>query len=87
MVDGDFRRSSLAKLLNLCSTPGLADLLRGERAYEDVLQPTPLPSLFFMSAGNTNRRSAAQLLTSRKTADVFRRLYARFHYSLVDTPR
>ncbi|MCH7700145.1 MAG: CpsD/CapB family tyrosine-protein kinase [Planctomycetes bacterium] len=86
VVDGDFRRSSLAKMLNLRNTPGLADLLRGEATYEEVLQPTPLPNLFFIAAGNTDRRSAAELLTSRKTADVFRRLHAQFHYSLVDTP-
>ena len=86
IVDGDFRRSSLAKLLNLRNTPGLADLLRGEATYEEVLQPTPLPNLFFIAAGNTDRRSAAELLTSRKTADVFRKLHTQFHYSLVDTP-
>ena len=45
LIDGDFRRSSLAKMLGIAEYPGLADLLRGEARLEEVIRPTPLPNL------------------------------------------
>lgn len=86
VVDGDFRRSSLAQMLNQPSGPGLAEVLAGEARYEDVVRSTPIPNLFFIPAGSTRGRSAAELLTSATTAASFRRMQNEFHYTIVDTP-
>lgn len=86
MVDGDFRRSTLHKLLNLPSKPGLTDVLAGEAAYEDVIQPTPLPNLFFIPAGGAKDRSAAELLSNPLARQLVRRMNSEFHYTFVDTP-
>ena len=86
VVDGDFRRSSLARMLNQTDGPGLAEVLRGEARYEEVVRPTPIPNLMFVSAGNTQGHSAAQLLTSATTKPVFRRMQSEYHYTIVDTP-
>jgi len=86
VVDGDFRRSSLAQMLNQPPGPGLADVLSGTAGYEDVLRPTPIPNLTLMPAGSTKDRSAAELLTTAATTPVFRRMQNDFHYTIVDTP-
>lgn len=85
-VDGDFRRSSLASLLDIDPGCGLADLLQGEAAYEDVVRPTAIPNLYVVSAGQTRGRPAAELLASQRTSSIFRRFQSEFHYTLVDTP-
>lgn len=85
-VDGDFRRSSLAGMLNQPDGPGLAEVLSGEANYEDVIRKTPIPNLFFISAGSTNDRSAAELLTAANTRHVFKRMQNDFHYAIIDTP-
>jgi capsular exopolysaccharide synthesis family protein len=86
VVDGDFRRSSLAQMLNQPEGPGLAEVLSGEALYHQVLRDTPIPNLKFLSAGSTKNRSAAELLTEASTKPVFRRMQNDFHYSIVDTP-
>ncbi len=86
VVDGDFRRSSLAHMLNQPSGPGLAEVLAGSATYEEVLRPTPIPNLMFMPAGSTKGRSAAELLTSSAALPAFQRMKNEFHYTIVDTP-
>jgi len=86
VVDGDFRRSSLARMLNQDKGPGLAEVLSGRASYTEVLRKTPIPNLTFMPAGDTDRHSAAELLASVNTASVFARMQNEFHYTIVDTP-
>lgn len=86
VVDGDFRRSSLAQMLNQPSGPGLAEALIGEASYDQILRSTPIPNLAFMPAGSTNSRSAAELLTAASTRPTFKRMLNEFHYTIVDTP-
>lgn len=86
VVDGDFRRSSLAQMLNQPTGPGLADVLDGRATYEEVVRSTPIPNLSFMPAGSTKDRSAPELLTAASATVAFRRMQNEFHYTIVDTP-
>src|SRR5262245_47219238 len=86
VVDGDFRRSSLAHMLNQPIGPGLADVLSGNATYEQVVQSTPIPNLKFIPAGSTKGRSAAELLTAASAHAAFQRLRDEYHYTIVDTP-
>jgi len=86
VVDGDFRRSSLADMLNVDPSPGLADVLRGEAELDEVIRPTPSANLCFAAAGKTHGRSAAEILSSTRAARAFAQLRNRFHYTIVDTP-
>ncbi len=86
VVDGDFRRSSLAQMLNQPQGPGLADVLAGKAKYDDVLRSTPIPNLSFLPAGSTQGRSAAELLATASASPTFRRMQNDFHYTIVDTP-
>jgi Mrp family chromosome partitioning ATPase len=85
-VDGDFRRSSLGRMLNLPDSPGLAEVLRGEARYEEVVRRTPIPNLFFIPAGSMENRSAAELFTTKAARQTFARMRNEFHYTIVDTP-
>lgn len=86
VVDADFRRGRLGRLLDAKPGPGFADLLKGDARYEDIVQPSPIPNLFVVSAGETSGRSAAELLSSQRASAVVRRLQSDFHYTLIDTP-
>lgn len=86
VVDGDFRRSSLANMLNQDDGPGLAEVLSGEATYDQVIRSTPIKNLKFIPAGKTRRRSAAELLTAATAQPAFRRMRNDFHYTIVDTP-
>lgn len=86
VVDGDFRRASLARMLNQASSPGLAEVLRGEIGYSEALRSTPMPNLMFLPAGDMKGRPAAELLASAAAKPIFQRLENDFHYVLVDTP-
>lgn len=86
VVDCDFRRGSLARMLNQPERPGLADVLAGKATFEEVRRPTPVPNLTFIPAGSTHGRSAPELLTEPHNQELFRRLRSEFHYTIVDTP-
>ncbi len=86
VVDGDFRRSSLAHMLNQPVGPGLAEVLDGKATYDDVLRTTPIPNLMFIPAGSTGGRPAAELLTAAGATAAFKRMQNEFHYTIVDTP-
>jgi len=86
MMDGDFRRSSLAKMINMKKSPGLADVLAGTADYKDVIQQTPIPNLYLISAGSTGNFPAAQLLSSSSSQKIFAKIRNQFHYTIVDTP-
>ncbi len=86
VVDCDFRRGSLARMLNQPDKPGLADVLCGEAGLQEVVRSTPIPNLMFVPAGNTRQHSATQLLTSPTARAVCHQLQTEFHYTLIDTP-
>ncbi len=86
MIDGDFRRSSLASMMGISEYPGLADLLRGEARLEEVIRPTPVPNLHIIPAGTTQEFNAAELLSTQKTASILQECKRRYQYSLIDTP-
>ncbi len=86
MIDGDFRRSSLAKMLGISEYPGLADLLRGDATLEEVIRPTPLPNLDIITAGTTKEYNAAELLSRQTTGAILQECKRRYQYSIIDTP-
>lgn len=86
IVDGDLRQARMSRLLNVAKSPGLADYLQGHVAFQDIIQPTPLPNLFFVAAGKTRGKSATELLSRKTSEAAFLRFRKDFHYTIVDTP-
>jgi capsular exopolysaccharide synthesis family protein len=85
LIDADLRRGALHRALKVHRQPGLTDLLVAAAALEQVLQPTPHPSLDFMASGS-RRHDAPELLSSARMADVMTSLRSRYAVIVVDTP-
>jgi capsular exopolysaccharide synthesis family protein len=86
LIDGDFRRPTVAKSLGLNQSPGLADVVRGTVSIEEALiRVEQVPNLYVLTAGKT-LPDEADLLTSarwRELCDYFR---SRFRYTVLDSP-
>jgi protein-tyrosine kinase len=86
ILDADFRRSSLASLFGLKSSPGLIEVLQRGLPVEKAIQRTPVKNLQLISAGDTHGINPAELLSSKRAGAVFDDLRDRYSYVLVDTP-
>ena len=86
LVDADFRRMSLARMLGIPATPGLAEVLRGEIALAEAWQPTPLPNLKVLPAGKVRDNAYGELLGGNGTAAVLKQFREAFDYTFLDTP-
>lgn len=85
VVDCDLRRSTLHEKFALTKEPGLTNLLAGDLTLEQVIKPTPIPNLHFISAGVTPP-NPAELLGSREMADLVAELRNRYDTVLIDAP-
>lgn len=86
LLDGDFRRSTIAKQLGVPNTLGLANILGGEGSLEDaIVQAEQIPNLFILPAGTANM-NPAELLDSRSWARVCAECRANFEYVVIDGP-
>lgn len=86
IVDADFRRSSLARMLGVPESPGLCEVLRGEIALRDAVQPTPYANLKLLPAGRVPDKNYADLLGAPTLVSALDELRLAFNYTLVDTP-
>lgn len=94
LIDGDMRRSSLAKLFGARQTFGLTDYLSGEASVTDILQrpnleklsviPAGLSSLFFISAGG-DADNAADLSGSPHFAALLNQCKDVFDWIIIDS--
>ena len=86
LVDADFRRMSIARMLGIPAAPGLAEVLRGEVKPAEAWQPTPLPNLKVMPAGKVRGNAYAELLNGGGVATVLQQFREAFDYTFLDTP-
>jgi capsular exopolysaccharide synthesis family protein len=86
LVDADFRRMSLARMLGIPATPGLAEVLRGELTLAEAWQPTPLPNLKLLPAGKVRDNAYGELLGGNGTAALVKQCRETFDYTFLDTP-
>jgi capsular exopolysaccharide synthesis family protein len=86
LVDADFRRSSIRKMLGLQDGPGLVDILTGVCSLEDALIRTEqYPNLYVL--GNGERwQNSAELLDSPRWISVLAALRQEFSYVVLDSP-
>jgi capsular exopolysaccharide synthesis family protein len=86
IVDGDIRRGRVAEIFSGRKSPGLADVLRGQKAIKDVLQPTKYANLSFVSCGLARRDEAADLVGRPELGEAINALHRQFDYVLLDSP-
>lgn len=85
LVDADLRRPMLHRFFGAQNQLGLAELLVGRPALEEVLFSTPLETLHFMPSGGETD-SAIGLLNSERMAEIVADLKSRYDWVLLDAP-
>jgi capsular exopolysaccharide synthesis family protein len=85
LVDGDMRRPSVERYLNLNPAVGLADLVAGAADLDDAVRPAGIRNLSILGAGRPVA-GPSELLTTPRIDELFARLKERFQYVIVDTP-
>ena len=84
LVDGDMRRPSLDKYLDLVGSVGFSTVLSGGASLDDVLQTTKFPRLTVLTAGAAPP-NPSELLGSQAAKNVLHELRERFDYVIIDT--
>jgi capsular exopolysaccharide synthesis family protein len=84
LVDGDMRRPSLHKYLDLVGAVGFSTVLSGGASLSEVLQDTKYPRLTVLAAG-TSPPNPSELLGSMAAKRLLSELREKFDYVIVDS--
>ncbi len=84
LVDGDMRRPTLAKYLDLVGTVGFSTVLSGRASLGDALQKTRFPGLTVLTSG-TIPPNPSELLGSQSARKLLVELRNQFDYVIVDS--
>ncbi len=85
LIDADLRIPSIAKKLNLESSSGLADLLRGKGAHISEFQSHLHGNWFVLPSGDIPP-NPSELLGSSRMENVLNKLKEDFDYIIIDLP-
>lgn len=80
ILDANFRRPAMHRVFGLQESPGLADTLSGQRAFDDCVQKTTSPNLDVMTCGSKDLRRVERFGTNTMTDLIAK---AREHYDLI----
>ncbi len=84
LVDADFRKGYLHKVLSMRSGPGFAEYLEGKAEFNEVLQRDGFSSFYFISHGNPTS-NPGDLFIGPTLSVAFAKFREEFDYVLVDT--
>ncbi len=85
IVDADMRRPRMHEALGRSQEPGLSNVLVGEVSLADAARPTTLENLSLLASGHIPP-NPAELLGSKKYAEVLAELRKRFDWVVIDAP-
>jgi polysaccharide biosynthesis transport protein len=85
LIDADMRRPRAHELFGIAVEPGLSNLLVGASKPSEVVRPSGVENLWVMPAGKTPP-NPAELLGSRRFADLTGSLGGHFDCVIIDTP-
>lgn len=85
LVECDMRRRSLANMLGVHSKGGLYSVLSEQMTLEEALVETDQMNLFFLDS-EPHIPNPADIIASRRFADLIARLESQFRYVVIDTP-
>ena len=83
IVDGDLRKSRLHKILKMEPENGLSDFLYGEKSLAEVVRPTEITNLSFVSCGSPHDNSS-ELLNNGILRDFIEKAKEQFDYVIFD---
>jgi capsular exopolysaccharide synthesis family protein len=85
LIDADLRIPSIAKKLDIESSPGLADLLRGRGAQVSAFKSPLLNNWFVLPSGDIPP-NPSELLGSSRMASILAKFREMFDYIIIDLP-
>jgi len=85
LIDADLRIPSIAKKLDIESTPGLTDLLRGKGAQMSEFRSLLLNNWFVLPSGDIPP-NPSELLGSSRMENILSKLKEMFDYIIIDLP-
>ncbi len=85
LIDGDLRIPSIAKKMDIASSPGLTDLLMGKGAQIIDFQSELLKNWYIIPAGEIPP-NPSELLGSKRMETILNELKENFDYIIVDLP-
>lgn len=85
IVDADLRKPRIHKSFDLPNTKGLTNLIIGDVAVEDVVQPTNIDNLFVLPSGPIPP-NPSELLGRPRMQEILEELRERYDRVLLDTP-
>lgn len=85
VVDADLRKSDLARLLGIRSSPGLTEFLLGSAEIKEVIRNSAVPGLHVVPAG-ARVANPVDILTGEKFRRLLQLLREQFDVILLDTP-
>ena len=85
LIDADVRIPSIAKKLEIESSPGLADLLRGRGAQISEFKSPLLDNWFVLPSGDIPP-NPSELLGSSRMASILAKFREMFDYIIIDLP-
>jgi receptor protein-tyrosine kinase len=84
LIDGDLRRPSLHKYMDLIGSVGFSSVLSGSTSLSEVLQATKFPRLTVLAAGPTPP-NPSELLGSMAANKLLTELRSQFDYVIIDS--
>ena len=86
LADADLRKSGVSHTFGFQSRAGLADLLSGSAALEDVIKQVPdVANLTILPSGRTHQ-NAGELMVEETVFRVLTELRSLFHFVVLDSP-
>jgi len=85
IVDSDLRRPSQHKILGVPYGAGLTNLLLDQKSLDEVIVPSSVPNLYFMSRGK-HVASSSGILNSQRMRDLIKELKLRYDMIFFDSP-
>jgi capsular exopolysaccharide synthesis family protein len=84
ILDCDMRNPSVHRLFDVALTPGCSEILCQEVDVSDAVQPTSVPNLWMIPAGQCSNRVVAALAQGHPLETLFNRLRGQFDFVVVD---
>ncbi len=86
LIDGDLRIPSVAKKMDISSTPGLTDLLMGYESHQMGAFKTNLLENWYVLPSGDLPPNPSELLGSRRMESILKLAAEKFDYIIVDLP-
>jgi succinoglycan biosynthesis transport protein ExoP len=85
VIDAALRRPTQHKLFGIDNRIGLSDYLRGEKAFDEIIQDSGTPNLYIVTSGSSPA-SAIKLFSSPKCAELVETAKEWFDMAIFDCP-